>query len=149
MELNEIIPVVEKKAEEIAEQEIVKYSREFPELNLTDEARASVKQRAISQLTLELSKFRFKPDMNLQEQFDEWFAKTEQDDLQKACKHCLDDEANKIRNANGKNLSSLDKYLKKHLGDAHTVDQPKADFLTTRQIIRILIDGTNLLCYYI
>lgn len=122
MELNEIIHVVEKKADVIAEQEIVKYNKEYPEINLTDEARHAVKQRAISQLTLQLSKFRFKTDENIEEQFNNWFENTEQDDLHKACKHCLDEEAKKIRNANEKNLSSLDVYLKHHLGDIHTVD---------------------------
>ena len=122
MDLNEIIPVVEKRAEEIAEEEIVKFSRQFPELNLTDEARTAVKQRAISQLTLQLSKFRFKGDMDIEEQFSNWFEANEQEDLRKACKHCLDDEAQKIRNDKGKNISSLDRYLKKHLGNAHTID---------------------------
>ena len=37
MELKEIIPIVERKAEEIAKQEIAKYNKEFPELNLTEE----------------------------------------------------------------------------------------------------------------
>ena len=122
MELNEIIPVVEDKAQEIAEEEIVKYMKAFPELNLTDEAKVAVRQRAISQLTLQLSKFRFKSDEELKDQFNKWFVSNEEEDLRKACKHCLDDEARKIRDANGKNLSSLDVYLKKHLGDAHTVE---------------------------
>lgn len=122
MELNEIIPVVEKKAEQIADQEIVKYNNDFPEVNLTDDARNAVKQRAISQLTLQLSKFRFKSDTDLEEQFDKWFETTEQDDLHRACRHCLEDEARKIRESNGHNLSSLDQYLKKHLGDVHTVE---------------------------
>ena len=122
MELNAIIPVVEKKAEQIAEQEIVKYNKDFPELNLTEQAKNAVKQRAISQLTLQLSKFRFKSDSDLEEQFDNWFETAEQDDLHKACRHCLEDEARKIREDNGQSLSNLDKYLKKHLGDIHTVD---------------------------
>ena len=121
MELKDIIPVVERKAEGIAEEEILKYNNEFPELNLTDDAKHAVKQRAISQLTLQLSKFRFREGEDLEEQFSKWFEATEQDDLHKACRHCLEDEAKKIRNANGKNLSSLDKYLKKHLGDIHSV----------------------------
>ena len=122
MELNAIIPVVEKKAEQIAEQEIVKYNKDFPELNLTEQAKNAVKQRAISQLTLQLSKFRFKSDSDLEEQFDNWFETAEQDDLHKACRHCLEDEARKIREDNGQSLSNLDKYLKRHLGDIHTVD---------------------------
>lgn len=122
MELNDIIPVVEKKADAIAEQEIVKYNKEYPEINLTEEAKNAVKQRAISQLTLQLSKFRFNIEGDIEEQFDNWFENTEQDDLHKACKHCLDEEAKKIRNINEKNLSSLDVYLKQHLGDIHTVE---------------------------
>ena len=122
MKLNDIIPVVEKKADAIAEQEIVKYNKEYPEINLTEEARNAVKQRAISQLTLQLSKFRFNTEGDIEEQFDNWFENTEQDDLHKACKHCLDEEAKKIRNINEKNLSSLDVYLKKHLGDIHEID---------------------------
>lgn len=122
MELNEIIPVVEKKAEQIADQEIVKYNKDYPEINLTDDARIAVKQRAISQLTLQLSKFRFKSEIDLEDQFDKWFESTEQDDLHRACRHCLEDETRKIRESNGQNLSSLDQYLKKHLGDIHTVE---------------------------
>ena len=122
MELKEIIPIVERKAEEIAKQEIAKYNKEFPELNLTEEAQIAVTQRAISQLTLQLSKFRFTSDTDLDEQFNKWFETTEQDDLHKACRHCLEDEAKKIREANSGNLSSLDQYLKKHLGDIHTVE---------------------------
>lgn len=122
MELNDIIPVVEKKADAIAEQEIVKYNKEYPEINLTEEAKNAVKQRAISQLTLQLSKFRFNTEGDIEEQFDNWFENTEQYDLHKACKHCLDEEAKKIRNINEKNLSSLDVYLKQHLGDIHTVE---------------------------
>ena len=122
MEINEIIQVVQKKAEEIAEQEIVKYNKDFPEINLTDEAKESVRIRSTSQLTLQLSKFRFHKDLDLDEQFNNWFAQNEEDDLRRTCRHCLEDEAKKIREANGKNLSSLDAYLKKHLGDVHQVD---------------------------
>jgi hypothetical protein len=122
MELNEIIQVVEKKAEEIAEEEIVKYIKDFPEITLTDEAKDSVRVRSTSQLTLQLSKFRFHKDMDLDEQFNSWFEQSEEDDLRRTCRYCLEDEAKKIRAANNKNLSSLDVYLKKHLGDAHQVD---------------------------
>ncbi|QFJ55624.1 hypothetical protein [Pseudobutyrivibrio xylanivorans] len=123
MDMNEIIQIVQNKATEIADQEIVKYNHTHPELNLTEEARNSVRTRATSQLTLQLSKFRFqKEDEEFDAHFDDWFVKNEEDDLRRACQHCLDDEANKIRNANGKSLSSLDAYLKKHLGDVHQVD---------------------------
>ena len=122
MELNEIIQGVEKKAEEIAEEEIVKYIKDFPEITLTDEAKDSVRVRSTSQLTLQLSKFRFHKDMDLDEQFNNWFTQNEEEDLRRTCRHCLEDEAKKIRAANNKNLSSLDVYLKKHLGDAHQVD---------------------------
>ena len=99
MELNNIIDVVEKRAKDIADQEIVNYNKAHPELNLTDEAREAVRTRSISQLTLQLSKFHFKDDTDLQEQFDDWFSSNEEEDLIKACKHCLDDEAKKIREA--------------------------------------------------
>ncbi len=122
MELNEIIQVVEKKAEEIAEEEIVKYIKDFPEITLTDEAKDSVRVRSTSQLTLQLSKFRFHEDMDLDEQFNSWFEQSEEDDLRRTCRHCLEDEAKKIRDVNSKNLSSLDAYLKKHLGAVHQVD---------------------------
>ena len=46
----------------------------------------------------------------------------EEEDLIKACKHCLDDEAKKIREAASGKMSSLDAYLTKHLGSAHTID---------------------------
>ena len=52
MELNQIIQIVEQKAVEIAEQEILKYQNEFPELNLTDEAKDAVKVRSTSQLCI-------------------------------------------------------------------------------------------------
>lgn len=122
MEMNDIIQVVENKAKQIAEEEIVKYNKEHPELNLTDEAKDATRTRSISQLTLQLSKFHFKQDSDLDEQFNNWFSEYEEADLRKACKHCLDDEAKKIRDGEGKNLSSLDAYLKKHLGSAHTID---------------------------
>ena len=122
MELNNIIDFVEKRAKDIADQEIVNYNKAHPELNLTDEAREAVRTRSISQLTLQLSKFHFKDDTDLQEQFDDWFSSNEEEDLIKACKHCLDDEAKKIREAASGKMSSLDAYLTKHLGSAHTID---------------------------
>ncbi len=123
MEMNDIIKIVQDKAIEIADQEIVKYSNEYPEINLTPEAKDNTKTRATSQLTLQLSKFKFqKEDEEFKEHFDKWFAVNEEDDLRRACRHCLEDEAKKIRNANEKNWSSLDVYLKKHLGDVHQVD---------------------------
>lgn len=122
MEINEIIQVVEKKAENIAEEEIVKYNKDFPEITLTDEAKEAVRIRSTSQLTLQLSKFRFHKEVDLDEQFESWFAQNEEEDLRRTCRHCLEDEAKKIRESNEKNLSSLDAYLKKHLGDVHQVD---------------------------
>ncbi len=122
MELNDVIPVVEKRAEDIANEEIVKYNKEHPELNLTEEAKNAVRTRSISQLTLQLSKFHFKEGSDLQEQFDDWFSANEEEDLKKACKHCLDEEAKKIREAANGTMSSLDAYLKRHLGSAHTID---------------------------
>ena len=122
MELNDVIPVVEKRAEDIANEEIVRYNKEHPELNLTEEAKNAVRTRSISQLTLQLSKFHFKEGTDLQEQFDDWFSSNEEEDLKKACKHCLDEEAKKIREAANGTMSSLDAYLKKHLGSAHTID---------------------------
>ncbi len=122
MELNEIIQVVQKKAEEIAEQEIIKFNKDFPEITLTNDAKESVRVRSTSQLTLQLSKFRFHKEADLDEQFNSWFTQNEEDDLRRTCRHCLEDEAKKIREANGKNLSSLDVYLKKHLGNVHQVD---------------------------
>ena len=122
MELNEIIQVVERKAEEVADQEIRQYNKDYPEITLTEEAKEAVRIRSISQLTLQLSKFRFREGQELDEQFTTWFEANEAEDLKKACRHCLDDEAKKIRNDNERNLSSLDAYLKKHLGDIHQVD---------------------------
>ena len=122
MELNDVIPVVEKRAEDIANEEIVRYNKEHPELNLTEEAKNAVRTRSISQLTLQLSKFHFKEGSDLQEQFDDWFSSNEEEDLKKACKHCLDEEAKKIREAENGTMSSLDAYLKRHLGSAHTID---------------------------
>ena len=122
MEMHEIIESVEKKALKIAEEEISTYTKINPEINLTDEAKNAVKTRSISQLTLQLSKFRFNQDADLNEQFDNWFLNNEEDDLRKTCKHCLDDEVQKIKAASSGNLSSLDSYLKKHLGSAHTID---------------------------
>lgn len=122
MELNEIISVVEEKATMIANEEIAAYTRAYPELNLTEAAKTATLTRAISQLTLQLSKFHFQQDSDLDEQFKTWFEKNEEEDLRKTCRHCIEDEAKKIRNANGQNLSSLDAYLKKHLGDIHQVD---------------------------
>ena len=122
MELNDVIPVVEKRAEDIANEEIVRYNKEHPELNLTEEAKNAVRTCSISQLTLQLSKFHFKEGSDLQEQFDDWFSSNEEEDLKKACKHCLDEEAKKIREAANGTMSSLDAYLKRHLGSAHTID---------------------------
>ena len=122
MELKDVIAVVEKRAEDLANEEIVKYNKEHPEINLTDEAKSAVRIRSISQLTLQLSKFHFKQDSDLQEQFDEWFSSNEEEDLRKTCKHCLDDEAKKIREEAAGKMSSLDAYLTKHLGSAHTID---------------------------
>ena len=122
MELNDMISVVEEKAKQIANEEIAKYATSHPELNLTEDAKTATLTRAISQLPLQLSKFRFKPGSELDEQFSAWFESNEEEDLRKTCRHCLEDEAIKIRNANEKNLSSLDAYLKKHLGDIHQID---------------------------
>ena len=122
MELGDVIQVVQNKALEIAEQEIVKYNKDYPELNLTEEAKDSVRVRATSQLTLQLSKFKFHEGEELDEQFNKWFTNNEEDDLRRTCRHCLDGEANKIRNGSDKSLSSLDMYLKKHLGEIHHVD---------------------------
>ena len=122
MDLNEIIKVVEQVAERIAEEEVVKYNKDFPELNLTPEAKDACRIRSISQLTLQLSKFHFKDDQELDEQFNNWFAANEEEDLRKACRHCLEAEAKKIREDAAGHLSSLDSYLKKHLGDVHQID---------------------------
>ena len=122
MDLKDIIQVVQKQAETIAEEQILKYSKAFPELNLTPEAKEACRVRSISQLTLQLSKFRFKEDQELEEQFTNWFTNNEEEDLRKACRHCLDEEAKKIRSEAAGNLSSLDAYLKKHLGDVHQID---------------------------
>lgn len=122
MEMDEIIRIVQEKAIEIAEQEIVKYNQDVPEINLSEESKDSVKVRATSQLTLQLSKFRFhKEDEEFEEHFNQWFSSTEEEDLRRTCRHCLEDEANKIRNSSDKHLSALDTYLKKHLGDIHQV----------------------------
>lgn len=122
MELGDMISVVEEKAKQVADEEILKYSASYPELNLTEEAKNAALTRCISQMTLQLSKFRFKSSEDLEEQFKNWFETNEEDDLRKTCRHCLDEEAKKIRYANEQNLSSLDSYLKKHLGDCHQVD---------------------------
>lgn len=122
MELNDIIPIVEEKAEFIAKEEFVEYNKKYPELNFSEDSKKVVIQRAISQLTLQLSKFKFNNELDMKEQFTKWFEANEEDDLRKACKHCLEDEAEKIRNSKDKSLSSLDLYLKKHLGDIHNVD---------------------------
>ena len=122
MEMDEIIKVVESKAEDIAQEEITKYSKDFPEVKLTDEIKEAAKVRSTSQLTLQLSKFRFNTEGDLQEQFNSWFQETEEEDLRKACRHSLEEEVKKMREANAGNLSSLDAYLKKHLGDVHQID---------------------------
>ena len=122
MELNDIIPIVEEKAELIAKEEFVEYNKKYPELNFSEDTKKVVIQRAISQLTLQLSKFKFNNELDMKEQFTKWFEANEEDDLRKACKHCLEDEAEKMRNSKDKSLSSLDLYLKKHLGDIHNVD---------------------------
>jgi len=122
MEINNIITVVEERADEIANQEITSFSKRNPEVNLNDDAKSAVKIRSLSQLTLQISKFHFKEGEDLKEQFDKWFSENEEEDLRKACIHCLEEESKKIREeANGK-LSSLDSYLKKHLGDVHQLD---------------------------
>lgn len=122
MELNDIIPIVEEKAELIAKEELVEYNKKYPELNFSEDSKKVVIQRAISQLTLQLSKFKFNNELDMKEQFTKWFEANEEDDLRKACKHCLEDEAEKMRNSKDKSLSSLDLYLKKHLGDIHNID---------------------------
>lgn len=123
MDMNEIIQIVQNKAIEIAEQEIVSYNNKYPEINFTPDSKNAVKIRATSQMTLQLSKFKFnKDDEEFEAHFTEWFKKNEEEDLRKTCRHCLDDEANKIRHSSDKNLSSLDAYLKKHLGDIHQID---------------------------
>jgi hypothetical protein len=122
MEMDEIIKVVESKAEYIAQEEITKYSKDFPEVKLTDEIKEAAKVRSTSQLTLQLSKFRFNTDGDLEEQFNSWFQETEEEDLRKSCRHSLEEEVKKMREANAGNLSSLDAYLKKHLGDVHQID---------------------------
>ncbi len=122
MELSEMIQIVEDKAKDIADQEILKYIKDFPEITLTDEAKEATRVRALSQLTLQLSKFKFHDGEEPDAQFNSWFEANEESDLRKACRHCLDDEANKIRQSANKNLSSLDAYLKRHLGDIHQVD---------------------------
>ena len=122
MEMDEIIKVVESKAEDIAQEEITKYSKDFPEVKLTDEIKEAAKVRSTSQLTLQLSKFRFNTEGDLEEQFNSWFEETEEEDLRKACRHSLEEEVKKMREANAGNLSSLDAYLKKHLGDVHQID---------------------------
>ena len=122
MEMDEIIKVVESKAEDIAQEEITKYSKDFPEVKLTDEIKEAAKVRSTSQLTLQLSKFRFNTDGDLEEQFNSWFQETEEEDLRKACRHSLEEEVKKMREANAGNLSSLDAYLKRHLGDVHQID---------------------------
>lgn len=123
MDMNEIIQVVQDKAVEIAEQEIAKYNKDFPELNLTEEAKDAVRVRATSQLTLQLSKFRFhNEDEEFKDHFNQWFNANEEDDLRRACRHCLEDEGDKIRHSSDKHLSALDTYLKKHLGDIHQID---------------------------
>lgn len=123
MELNDIITIVNEKATDIATQEISNYIKKYPEINLGPDSKNAVKIRATSQLTLQISKFKFnKDDEEFEKHFIEWFEKNEEEDLRKTCRHCLDDEANKIRHSADQNLTSLDAYLKKHLGDIHQID---------------------------
>ncbi len=122
MEINNIIEIVEKTAVEIADGQIQSFCQEYPEINLTEDGKNAVRTRAVSQLTLQLSKFHFKEDVDLKEQFNSWFVQNEREDLMKACKHCLEDEARKTKEGASKNLSTLDSYLKKHLGNIHTID---------------------------
>ena len=122
MDINEIIRVMTAKAEDIAIQEIAKYSKDRPEILLTDDIRTAVKERSVSHLTLQLSKFHFKEGQELDEQFNTWFETNEETDLRNTCRHCIEDEVKKMLESNGKEMSSLDKYLKAHLGDAHTID---------------------------
>lgn len=122
MDLGEIIRIMEVKAQDIAQQEIANYAKDRPEIQLDDNIRTAVKERAVSQLTLQVSKFRFKEGLELDEQFNNWFAANEEDDLRRTCRHCIEDEVNNILESSGKQMSSLDKYLKEHLGDAHQIN---------------------------
>ncbi|MCR4568159.1 MAG: hypothetical protein K5769_08900 [Pseudobutyrivibrio sp.] len=122
MDLGIIIQLVQNKAKEVSEQEIKRYIKDFPEINLTEEVKNVIETRAISQLTLQLGNFRIIEGQEQDKQFDAWFTSYEEEHLRKTLRHCLNEEANKIRLSSQKNLSSLDAYLKKHLGDIHQID---------------------------
>ncbi|MCR5581390.1 MAG: hypothetical protein K6F66_07355 [Pseudobutyrivibrio sp.] len=122
MEMKDIIDLVEEVAIKIAQEEIVRFSQANPEVNLQDSDKEQVLTRSISQLTLQLSKFHFKNDEDLKDQFLNWFEESEEEDLRKACRHCLEDQAKTIHDKALGNLTSLDSYLRKHLGDIHQID---------------------------
>ncbi|MCR4694032.1 MAG: hypothetical protein K5773_01750 [Pseudobutyrivibrio sp.] len=123
MDIGKLISIISLKSEAIAEDEIKKYQHEFPENDITADIKNAVNQRAESQMTMQISKFKFKEDseIELEDQFNLWFTDSEEADLRSACRHCIADEVKKSKSAD-QHLSNLDIYLKKHLGSIHEID---------------------------
>ena len=112
--LEEIAAIISEKAIEIASQEVSKYVMDNPGTDISEDLRNLVKDRALAQITFNVSKLRIRDKDNLTEEVNTWFTETEEEQLRKTCKECIKTELAKLHKDEDPNMSFLDRYRMEH-----------------------------------
>ena len=124
-----IAKLISDKATQVAEEEVGRYRQEHPEIHVGDDIKNTVVQRSISQLTFQMNHFRAPETLTeeqVQELFEDWYKKNEQDNLKNLCYRCVNDEVEKLRDDDDdSNLTFLEKYLKDHKRKGLNVNKDK------------------------
>ena len=124
-----IAKLISDKATQVAEEEVGRYRQEYPEIQVGDDIKTTVVQRSISQLTFQMNHFRAPETLTeeqVQELFEDWYKKNEQENLKNLCYRCVNDEVEKLRDDDDdSNLTFLEKYLKDHKRKGLNVNRDK------------------------
>ena len=112
--MDDIAAIVEEKVNEIYDRVIHEYVGEHPMMNMDEEVKQIVKQRATSQMMFSLSSLTFPEGADKKEKIDAWYDDTIRQEIINACKKCLDEEMKKRSDSEGEQLSAIDRYLAKH-----------------------------------
>lgn len=112
--LEEIAQIASEKAEEIAIQEVHKFTMDNIGVDVDEETKKLVVERAISQMTFHLNGMHNLAEDDLADQFEKWFSGAEEDALRKSCYRCVKEEVEKRKSDEDPNMSFLDRYLKEH-----------------------------------
>lgn len=115
--IDHIAELVSQKATEIAHEEIANYSTSHPEVTLKEDTKKLCVERSITQLSFKLNSFKSataESEDSVDELFEDWFSKNEEEDLRTTCRHCLDSEVKKIAKDDDPNLSWLDRFRRDH-----------------------------------